>query len=101
MAQSGKFQCFVSPDGQSEQKLTIWANACCNLNIWGKIFDFFVCTYKPNFQKFPSGLATYIQGSYCGGVGDSEMCSGELAGEMIGLRRDSGSEIRRVTLAGM
>ena len=65
MAQSGKIRGFLRPDGQSEQKLTIWANACCNPNILGEIFEFLSVHISQIFRNFHLALPPIFRGPGC------------------------------------
>ena len=76
VAQSGKIQGFLRPDGQSEQKLTIWANACCNPNILGEIFEFLSVHISQIFRNFHLALPAIFRGPVWGGAGEQGYESG-------------------------
>ena len=70
MGQSEQICGILRPDGQSEQNLTFWANACCSPNILGEIFEFLSVHLSRIFRNFHLALPPIFRGpmvpfTYC------------------------------------
>ena len=63
IGQSEQIWLFLRPDGPNQINFIICRQMPDGIRTFGQIFWNFVWTYKPDFQKFSSGLVTYIQES--------------------------------------